>query len=323
MSLLQVRKANNNPLHKSVLLEEVIEYLDPKPNQNYIDGTIGAGGHAERILEKTGPHGKLIGFDLNTEAIKQAIKRLKKYKNRVTLYHSNYSKLERIAYEQPDVHKISGILLDLGISSFQLESQSGGFSFQINGPLDMRFGGPDQRVTAAEIINKWTEKELINILQSYGEERHSWAIAQEIVKTRKTKIISTTSELVQIIEKVYSNKPKPKKIHPATKTFQALRIAVNEELDSLRLVLPQALNMLSPGGRLAIISFHSLEDRIVKQFFRQESRGCLCPPEFPVCRCGHKAQLTLITRKVITPSLEEIKQNYRARSAKLRVAEKI
>lgn len=323
MNILQVRKAEDNPLHKPVLLDEVIEYLDPKPNQNYIDGTVGAGGHAERILEKTGPHGRLIGFDLNAEAIKQAGKRLKKYKNRVTLYHSNYSQIDRVVYEQSGLHKISGVLLDLGISSFQLESKSRGFSFQIDGPLDMRFGGPDQTLTAEEIVNKWSEKELIGILQSYGEERHSWAIAQEIVKARKEKIIKTTGELVQIIEKVYSNKPKPKKIHPATKTFQALRIAVNDELDSLRRALPQALSVLSPKGRLAVISFHSLEDRIVKQFFRQEATGCLCPPEFPVCRCGHKEQITLITKKVITPSLAEIKQNYRARSAKLRVAEKI
>ncbi|MBU1075057.1 16S rRNA (cytosine(1402)-N(4))-methyltransferase RsmH [Patescibacteria group bacterium] len=323
MILQKVKKEDSNPLHTSVLLEEVILYLDPKPNQNFIDGTIGAGGHAEKILERTGPDGKLIGFDMNPESIKQSKKRLKKYKNRVLLYQSNYSKIERVTYEQSRIHKISGILLDLGISSFQLKSKGGGFSFKIDGPLDMRFGGPDQELTAEEIINKWPEKELVNILQNYGEERHSRLIAREIVRSRKTKHIAKTNELVEIIEKVYSNKPKPRRIHPATKTFQALRIAVNDELNSLRRMLPQALNILSPKGRIAIISFHSLEDRIVKQFFRQESKGCLCPPEFPVCRCAHKKQLTILTKKVIMPSLEETKQNYRARSAKLRVAEKI
>ena len=323
MNLRKVKKENKNPLHTSVLLNEVIEYLDPKSNQNFIDGTIGAGGHAEKILERTAPNGKLIGFDMNPESINQAKKRLKKYKNRVLLYQSNYSRIEKVTYEQSRIHKISGVLLDLGISSFQLKSKSGGFSFQITGPLDMRFGGSDQELTAADIVNKWPEKELVNILQNYGEERYSKSIAAEIVRTRKTKTILNTKELVEIVEKVYSNKPKPKRIHPATKTFQALRITVNDELNSLRRTLPQALNILSPKGRIAVISFHSLEDRIVKQFFRQESKGCLCPPEFPVCRCAHKEQLTILTKKVITPSLEETKQNYRARSAKLRVAEKI
>jgi 16S rRNA (cytosine1402-N4)-methyltransferase len=323
MKLAKVMKSNNKPLHTPVLLEEVIKYLDPKSNQNFIDGTIGAGGHAEKILEKTGPNGKLIGFDMNPESINQAKKRLKKYKNRVFLYQSNYSKIERVTYEQSRIHKISGILLDLGISSFQLESKSGGFSFKISGILDMRFGGSEQELTAEEIVNKWPEKELVNILQNYGEERYSKTIAAEIVKTRKIKHILKTNELVEIIESVYSNKPKPKRIHPATKTFQALRIAVNDELNSLRRTLPQALNILSSKGRIAVISFHSLEDRIVKQFFRQETKACLCPPEFPVCRCAHKKQLTILTKKVITPSLEETKQNSRARSAKLRVAEKI
>lgn len=322
MNLWRV-KANNNSLHTPVLLEEVIKYLNPKSNQNFIDGTIGAGGHAEKILEKTGPNGKLIGFDMNPESISQAKKRLKKYKNRVLLYQSNYSKIERVTYEQSRIHKISGILLDLGISSFQLQSKSGGFSFKISGLLDMRFGGSDQELTSAEIVNKWPEKKIKTILQSYGEERYSKSIAEEIVKSRKAKPILKTEELVEIIEKVYSNKPKPKRIHPATKTFQALRITVNDELNSLRRTLPQALNILSPKGRIAIISFHSLEDRIVKQFFRQESKGCLCPPEFPVCRCAHKKQLTILTKKVVMPSLEETKQNSRARSAKLRVAEKI
>ncbi|PIY97260.1 MAG: 16S rRNA (cytosine(1402)-N(4))-methyltransferase [Candidatus Kerfeldbacteria bacterium CG_4_10_14_0_8_um_filter_42_10] len=316
----QIKK---NPLHRPVLLNEVIQYLEPRSNQNFIDATVGGGGHAERILELTAPQGILLGFDLDPQALVIAEQRLKKFKERVRLFQANFTEIKKIIYGESEIHKFNGFLLDLGISSYQLGSESRGFSFQTNGLLDMRLGPTVNNLTAAVILNEWAEGKIIRILKELGEERYSQEIAKAITAKRKREKFHNTKQLVEIVESVYQNKPKPHKIHPATKTFQALRIAVNGELDNLRTVLPQALELLLPKGRMATISFHSLEDRIVKQFFRQEAKDCLCPPEFPVCRCGHQKQLRILTKKVIKPSREEIKQNHRARSAKLRAAEKL
>jgi len=316
-------------IHIPVLLKEVIENLQPRQNQNYIDCTIGGGGHAQAILKKTAPNGKLLAIDLNDEAFKQAKENLKPYQNRVTFVNDNFSKLGQIYSEQFSLYKISGILLDLGLSSVELEDKSRGFSFQIDAPLDMRY---DQRqsLTAAEIVNAWPFDKLKKVIQEYGQESLAHEITKKIIQARLNKKISKTKILAEAVLLAFRDKLNSKKevpwiggIHPATRTFQALRIAVNDELGNLKKVLPQAIELLEPAGRLAVISFHSLEDKIVKEYFRQESKDCLCPPEFPVCRCGHKALLRLITKKPIKPSEREIKTNSRSRSAILRVAEKI
>lgn len=321
MRFLPVQKQKEEHLHESVLLKEVIQYLNPQPNQHFIDATVGGGGHAEKILELTSPNGTLLGFDLDSEALKIANKRLKNFKNRFSLIQQNFTQIPKYINEQSSLSQFNGILFDLGISSFQLRSKNRGFSFQTAGPLDMRFGKEFSGLTAADILNHWSQKDLQEVLENYGEERYSREIAKLVVLKRKKEKFQNTDELVKIINSIYRHKPKLKKINPATKTFQALRIAVNDELNNLRTILSQSLELLLPQGRLVVISFHSLEDRIVKNFFREESRDCLCPPEFPVCRCGHKAQIRILTKKVIKPSWEEIKQNYRARSAKLRAAE--
>jgi 16S rRNA (cytosine1402-N4)-methyltransferase len=306
--------------HAPVLLKEVLEYLDPKANENFIDCTLGGGGHAKEILEKTSPNGKLLGIDLDPEAISASQNKLQAFKSRIKLVNDNFKNLKQIIYVA-GFNKINGILLDLGLSSYELQDRARGFSFKGSAFLDMRFGSTGK--TAADILNKYKEEDLIRIFREYGEERYAKQIAQEIVKERKHNQISKTDQLVSIIQKVYQNKPKPKKIHPATKVFQALRIEVNDELNNLKSTLPQALAALGKGGRLVVISFHSLEDRIVKEFFKREAKECLCPPQLPVCICGHKAQLKILTKKVIIPSLAEIKSNPRSRSAKLRAAQKI
>jgi len=306
--------------HAPVLLKEVLEYLDPKANENFIDCTLGGGGHAKEILEKISPNGKLLGIDLDPEAISASQNKLQAFKSRIKLVNDNFKNLKQIIYVA-GFNKINGILLDLGLSSYELQDRARGFSFKGSAFLDMRFGSTGK--TAADILNKYREEDLIRIFREYGEERYAKQIAQEIVKERKHNQISKTDQLVSIIQKVYQNKPKPKKIHPATKVFQALRIEVNDELNNLKSTLPQALAALGKGGRLVVISFHSLEDRIVKEFFKREAKECLCPPQLPVCICGHKAQLKILTKKVIIPSLAEIKSNPRSRSAKLRAAQKI
>ncbi|MFC1598932.1 16S rRNA (cytosine(1402)-N(4))-methyltransferase RsmH [Patescibacteria group bacterium] len=306
--------------HKSVLVEEVLAYLDPKPNENFIDCTLGGGGHASEILKRTSPKGILLGIDLDPKAIQAARKKVQQYKTRIKLVNNNYNNLKKIIYVA-GYNKFNGIILDLGLSSFELQDAKRGFSFKGTAFLDMRFGNTD--LTAADIINSYKEIELIRIFKEYGEERYAKQIAGEIIKERKIKQITQTDQLVSIIENVYSNKRKPKKIHVATKVFQALRIEVNDELNNLRELLPQALSVLDKGGRLVVISFHSLEDRIVKQFFKQESKDCLCPPQIPICQCSHKASLKILTKKIITPGQAEIISNPRSRSAKLRAAQKI
>jgi 16S rRNA (cytosine1402-N4)-methyltransferase len=304
-----------NPPHVSVLYQPIITALRPKTSGRYVDATIGAGGHSWGILEQSSPDGQLLGLDLDSRALEIAHQRLHSFIGRIHLIHSSYTALRTellaIGWDHVD-----GILIDLGVSSMQIDSPERGFSFLKDGPLDMRFD-PSQSVSAADIVNTYSEEELANLIWVYGEERFSRRIARSIVGNRP---IETTLQLANMIAKSIG-KPGGR-IHPATRTFQALRIAVNQELKNLEEFLPQAIEALAPGGRLAVISFHSLEDRIVKQYFRQESRDCICPPEQIVCTCNHKSTIVEITRHPIEADEAEINQNPRARSAKLRIAEK-
>jgi len=301
--------------HIPVLLTEVIEALQVRPGGRYIDCTVGEGGHSAAILEKSTPGGQLLGLDADPEAIKLARARLQPYDGRVLLLNENFTHLEEIC-SQYNFHPVNGILFDLGISSLQLEGESRGFSFQRDTPLDMRFD-PHQELTAADIVNNFPEDELARIIKEYGEERKARQIARSIIKNRP---IRSARQLAQIVAQSLNRRGK---IHPATKTFQALRIATNRELDNLRLALEQAVKLLEPGGRLVIISFHSLEDRLVKNFLKQEAKGCICPPEIPECICGHVPTLKLLSNRVIKPTLAEVHHNPRSRSAKMRVAERI
>ena len=267
------------------------------------------------ILEKSSPAGWLLGIDADPTAIAISAERLAEYGPRVTLVNVNFTRLVEIA-SQYGFRPAEGILLDLGLSSLQLASGERGFSFQVEGPLDMRFN-PYQGKPASELVNKLSTPELADVLHRYGEERRSRRIAQAIVAARP---IHTTRQLAEVVAEAVGRR---RKIHPATKTFQALRIAVNDELSALRQALPQAVELLAPQGRLVVISYHSLEDRLVKQFYRQESQDCICPPEVPVCRCDHRATLEIITKKPITPSELELKANPRCRSARLRIAARL
>lgn len=300
--------------HIPVLLEETIKALAVQPGGRYIDCTIGGGGHAAAILDHSSPGGQLLGIDADPEAIKAARERLGAYGSSALLVNDNFVNLQAICFKY-DFQPVNGILFDLGLSSLQLDRNGRGFSFQHESPLDMRLN-PGQEVTAADILNTSSENELEHLLRMYGEERFSRQIARHIVKVRP---IMTTVQLARAIEQAVSGKRG--RIHPATRTFQALRIAVNRELEHLEAALKQAVNLLGFEGRLVVISYHSLEDRIVKQFMQRESRGCVCPPGTPVCICGHTASLRLVKKKTITPSLAEVQNNPRSRSAKLRVAE--
>ena len=303
--------------HIPVLLDEVLTGLNPQPGQRFIDGTVGAGGHTEAILKATAPDGQVLAMDADPAALDIARQRLAPYGDRVRLVHANFSQLATLAHDHHFV-PVHGVLLDLGLSSIQLSAGERGFSFQNEGPLDMRYdpGGP---TTAADLVNNLPQEELADLLYRFGEERRSRAIARAIVAARP---LHTTRQLAEVVAQAVGGR-RGARIHPATRTFQALRIAVNDELGALSRALPAAVSLLAPAGRLAVISFHSLEDRIVKDFFRQESRDCLCPPEQPTCTCGHRATLRIITRKPIRASSREIAANPRARSAKLRVAEYI
>jgi 16S rRNA (cytosine1402-N4)-methyltransferase len=304
------------PVHKPVLLNEVIETLCPQPGQRYVDCTLGNGGHAEAILERILPGGQLLGIDADANAIEIAGHRLANYRQNAILMKDNFSNLEMICRENSFL-PVRGILFDLGLSSAQLDDAKRGFSFQQYGPLDMRFDLA-QEVTATDIVNAFSEEKLAEILKNYGEERYSKRIAQYIVNSRP---INSTIQLVDTIKEATGGYRT--KLHPATRTFMALRIYVNRELENLSVALKQTINCLDRRGKLVVISYHSLEDRIVKQFMLMESKGCICPPSIPVCRCGHKASLRIITKKVITPSETEINTNPRSRSAKLRVAERL
>jgi 16S rRNA (cytosine1402-N4)-methyltransferase len=302
--------------HIPVLFHEVLDTLNLIPGGLYVDGTVGAGGHAQGILKAISPDGKLLGLDRDPAALEIAESRLAEFGNRVVLIHSSYSGLKS-HLNNLSWKAVDGILLDLGLSSMQLDNPERGFSFRKAGPLDMRFD-PSQPFSAADLVNESSKDDLADLIFRYGEERYSRKIAEAIIANRP---LEDTQELADIIESAIRNTPS--RIHPATRTFQALRIAVNQELKALEAFLPTALESLNPGGRLAVIAFHSLEDRIVKQFFRKESRDCICPPKIPQCVCGHIKQLKEINRRPIRPEEKEILENPRARSAKLRVAEKI
>lgn len=305
--------------HEPVMSKEVLDFLQPKKNQNFVDCTVGGAGHARAILQKTSPRGKLLGLDWDQQAVSRAMEILADFRDRVTLVKANYIDIKKVVYERK-FNSIDGILLDLGLSSDQLQASGRGFSFQKSELLDMRFS-LENDLTAEKILNRWDKKELIKIFREFGEEKQANKIAQAVCQARKEQPIKTTLQLVELIIK---NKKldKRRKIHPATQIFQALRIAVNNELENVKLGLQECLEVLEPGGRLAVITFHSLEDRIVKKYFQQESKDCLCPPEIPECRCGHKAQLKILTKKPVCPSDDEITKNFRSRSAKLRVIEK-
>jgi 16S rRNA (cytosine1402-N4)-methyltransferase len=301
--------------HEPVLYQEIIHALRPKSTGFYVDGTLGAGGHAAGLLAGSEPGGRLLGMDVDPQALELASQNLAPFGERACLIRAPYTSLpEQLVALGWD--KVDGILLDLGASSMQFDTPERGFSFLADGPLDMRFD-PTNPLTASEIVNTWAEDELADVLFRYGEERASRRIAHAIQQARP---ISGTGQLAEVIQNAIGRHGPH---HPATQTFQALRIAVNGELQSLEKTLPLAVQALAPGGRLAVISFHSLEDRLVKEFFRLESRDCICPPRQPVCTCGHKASILEVTRRPLTPAEDEIKRNSRARSAKLRVAEKL
>lgn len=305
----------DEPTHIPVLYQEVLRGLQVKPGGRYIDGTLGGGGHAVGILQKSSPTGRLLGIDADPEAITVSAERLAEYGPRVTLVNANFAQLAEIA-SQHGFRTADGILLDLGLSSLQLASGERGFSFQLEGPLDMRFN-PHQGEPASELVNGLSTLDLADILHRYGEERRARRIAQAIVAARP---VHTTRQLAEVVARAVGRRGK---IHPVTRTFQALRIAVNDELSALSHALPQAVDLLAPQGRLVVISYHSLEDRLVKRFYRQESQDCICPPEIPVCRCGHQPTLEILTRKPITPSELELGANPRCRSARLRIAARL
>ena len=293
-----------------------MEHLAVREGGLYIDGTVGGGGHAEAILTRSAPDGKLLGLDRDPAAIAWAQRRLAPFGERVRLRHASYVRMGEIAAEEGFVG-VDGILLDLGYSSLQIDEAARGFAFRLEGPLDMRFDPTSDGPTAADLVNTLPMEALADLIRRYGEERRSRAIARAIVAARP---IRTTTQLAEVIAAAV---PRRGRLHPATRTFQALRIAVNRELEGLEAVLPVALALLRPGGRLAIITFHSLEDRIVKRTFRRWAGRCECPPEVPLCSCEAEAQVRLITRKPIVPSAEELVVNPRSRSAKLRVVEKL
>ncbi len=302
--------------HKPVLYQKILDVLRPHAGGIYVDGTVGAGGHAWGILEASSPDGKLIGFDLDPQALEIAREKLAPFGDRFVLVHASYTRLT----EQLDalgVDSVDGILLDLGLSSMQLAAADRGFSFQEDGPLDMRFD-PEAKTSAADLVNHLPESDLAELIYQYGEERYARRIAAALVAVRP---IGTTAELAELVAKAVPGGRS--RIHPATRTFQALRIAVNDELASVEAALPQAVDALKAGGRLAVIAFHSLEDRIVKRYFRRQSSDCICPPESPICTCEHQATIKEVTRKPIRPTEAETRSNPRARSARLRVAEKL
>ena len=306
--------------HVSVLLEECIEGLAIKPDGIYVDGTLGGAGHSSHIAAKL-TTGRLIGIDRDPVALKAAGERLKPYGDRVTLVHSNFCEIKQVLQDL-NIDGVDGILLDLGVSSPQLDEVARGFSYMADAPLDMRMNSEDS-LTAQTVVNTWPQEELKRILYTYGEERYAPQIAAAICRRREEKPIETTLELVDIIRSAMPAAALREKQHPAKRSFQAIRIAVNDELGSVEKVMRDAIPALNPGGRLAIITFHSLEDRIVKQGMAEAAKGCTCPPNFPVCVCGKKPKVKIISRKPITSTDEELERNPRARSAKLRVCEKI
>ena len=306
--------------HVSVLLEECIDGLNIRPDGIYVDGTLGGAGHSSQIAARL-TTGRLIGIDRDPVALKAAGERLAPFGDKVQLVHSNFCEIANVLGGL-GIEAVDGVLLDLGVSSPQLDDGSRGFSYMVDAPLDMRMNNGDA-LTAQEVVNTYSYEELRRILFDYGEERYAPQIAANICRIRETKPIQTTLELVDVIRGAMPASALREKQHPAKRSFQAIRIAVNDELGAVRQVMEAAIPRLNPGGRLAIITFHSLEDRIVKNAMADAAKGCICPPNFPVCVCGKKPQVKLVTRKPIVSGEEELQRNPRARSAKLRVCEKI
>jgi 16S rRNA (cytosine1402-N4)-methyltransferase len=308
--------------HLPVMPDQVMQTLAPAPGSLQIDATVGGGGHTERILEAASPDGRLLGLDADPAAIARVAERLARFGDRLVLRQANFRELAEVA---PDAgfSAVDGALFDLGLSSFQLADRERGFGFRAGGPLDMRFDA-GRGVPAAELLATLDADELAAVFRRYGEEPAAWRIARAIVEARKTAPVETAEDLAALVERVAPGNPRQKRrIHPATRVFQALRIAVNEELDALGEGLAAAVDLLRPGGRLVVLSYHSLEDRIVKRFLQAERRGCTCPPEAPVCVCGKQPRLRLVTRPSLTPTDDELQANPRARSARLRAAERL
>ena len=305
--------------HKSVLLEETIENLNIKPDGIYVDGTLGGGGHSYEIAKRLTAGGRLIGIDQDADAIKAATDRLKEFADRVTIVRNNYCNIADVL-DELGIVKVDGIILDLGVSSYQLDTAERGFTYNVDAPLDMRMDQRQSR-TAADIVNGYDERELYRIIRDYGEDKFAKNIAKHIVARRTEKPIETTFELNDVIKAAIPMKCRINGGHPAKRTFQAIRIEVNHELDVLEKNLNDMIDLLNPGGRFCIITFHSLEDRIVKNAFRTAQNPCVCPSDFPVCVCGRKPKGRVITRKPILPSGEEMEVNPRSKSAKLRIFE--
>ena len=306
--------------HVSVLLEETIDSLNIKPDGIYVDGTLGGGGHSLEICKRLGDGGRLIGIDQVMDAIRAATDRLKNYSDKVTIVHSNYQNIDSVLRDL-SIGGVDGIVLDLGVSSYQLDNADRGFTYREDTPLDMRMD-QSQPMTAKDIVNEYSEQELFRVIRDYGEDSFAKNIAKHIVKARQDKPIETTGELNDIIRAAIPARVRQGGGHPSKKTFQAIRIELNRELDVLEQSLDKMIGLLNPGGRLSIITFHSLEDRIVKNIFRKNMNPCICPPEFPVCTCGRVPTGKVITRKPIVPDAEELSNNKRAKSSKLRVFEK-
>ncbi len=313
-------KHQQPPIHRPVLREEVVRLLDPQPDKIYVDGTVGLGGHTVALFEAA-PDITVVGIDCDDQALNISKERLSHFGERVHLIHGNYRNIaEHLTHL--GIKKVAGFLLDLGLSSLQLDTASRGFSFQTDGPLDMRMN-TSQELTASDLVNDASEEELSDILRRYGEERFANRVARAIIAARKKGPITTTQTLTEIVCRAIPKRFHPKRIDPATRTFQALRIAVNQELENLEAGLKTGFQVLETGGVIAVISFHSLEDRIVKNFFQYKALSCTCPVDLPVCACNKQVEAEILTRKPIRPSPQEITENPRARSAKLRAARKV
>lgn len=310
--------------HTSVLLQEVLKYLDPKPGQNFVDATLGGGGYTSAILERIQPGGRLLAIDLDELAIRNYELRIKhqKFQNRIVLVHGNFKEIDKFV-ERQDFKNISGVVADLGLSSDLLENSGRGFSFQKNEPLDMRFDVASSSPDAKFILHNYSEKQLLQIFKTFGEEKYSLPIARSIARNRQARGLRFTGDLVEIIKQALPKPAKHKWADSARRIFQALRIAVNFELENLEVFLPKAFGLLAPGGRLAVVSFHSLEDRAVKQYFAALARACVCPPDFPQCLCGKNPQGKLLSKKPIVAQAREAADNPRSKSAKLRIIQKL
>ena len=307
--------------HKSVLLYETVDGLNIKPDGIYVDGTLGGGGHAYEVCSRLGDKGSIIGIDQDAAAIEAASARLKDFGEKVTIVRSNYCDMKSRLHEL-GIDKVDGIVLDLGVSSYQLDTAERGFSYREDAPLDMRMD-TRQEMTARDIVNDYSEMELFRVIRDYGEDKFAKNIAKHIVAAREKQPIETTGQLTEIIRQSIPMKFQKKSGHPAKRTFQAIRIELNRELDVLRETLDDMIELLNPGGRLCIITFHSLEDRIVKSAFRKNEDPCICPKHFPVCVCGNVSKGSIVTRKPILPSEEELEYNSRSKSAKLRIFERV